>query len=132
MLLVIALFLLTGIGILFVRHSVENAHDTETIAGVVIAVLSGIVLFVVVLIALIQNLQGPYEAAYLEQIENSLTYQLENDLYDNDNDIGKKELYDQITEYNSRVAAGKTMQHDPWVGILFPSIYDDFELIPME
>lgn len=106
MLLIIVLVLLTGIGILLMWHSGETAYDIEAIAGGSIAFLAAIALFVVVIIALIQNL--------------------------NDNDLGKKELYDQITQYNSRVASGKAMQRDPWVGVLFPNIYDNFELIPLE
>lgn len=46
----------------------------------------------------------------------SLTYQLENNLYDNDNDIGKKELMDEIREWwNGDLAYHKKIQRNFWV-----------------
>ena len=42
----------------------------------------------------------------------SLTYQLENNLYDNDNDIGKKELMDEIREWNEDLAYCKEIQRN--------------------
>ena len=45
--------------------------------------------------------------ASMQEKRSALVYQLENDIYDNDNDLGKKELYSEITEYNCDVAEGK-------------------------
>lgn len=61
----------------------------------------------------------------------SLTYQLENNLYDNDNDIGKKELMDEIREWNEDLAYCKEIQRNFWVGIYYPNIYDSLEFIPL-
>lgn len=61
----------------------------------------------------------------------SLTYQLENNLYDNDNDIGKKELMDEIREWNEDLAYCKKIQRNFWVGIYYPNVYDNLEFIPL-
>lgn len=65
----------------------------------------------------------------LEVERASLVYQYENDLYDNDNDIGKKELMTEIQDFNTSLVWHKHVQHDPWIGIYIPNIYDDLELI---
>ena len=55
----------------------------------------------------------------------------ENNLYDNDNDIGKKELMDEIHEWNGNLAYCKKIQRNFWVGIYYPNVYDNFEFIPL-
>lgn len=70
-------------------------------------------------------------AAGWEKQYESLTYQLENNLYDNDNDIGKKELMDEIREWNEDLAYYKEIQRNFWVGIYYPNIFDNFEFIPL-
>ena len=65
----------------------------------------------------------------MQEKRSALVYQLENDLYNNDNDLGKKELYSEITEYNCDVAEGKIMQDNIWVYNLYSDIYDELELI---
>ena len=70
--------------------------------------------------------------AYLASMQEkriALVYQLENDIYDNDNDLGKKELYSEITEYNCDVAEGKIKQNNIWVYNLYCNVYDELELI---
>ena len=67
-------------------------------------------------------------ATWEKQYE-SLTYQLDNCLYDNDNDIGKKELMNQIQDWNTDLAYRKTIQRNFWVGIYYPNVYDEFEFI---
>ena len=62
----------------------------------------------------------------------ALIYQLENNLYDNDNDIGKKELNDEIREWNEDLAYKKAVQRDFWLGIFHPNVYDQFEFIDFD
>ena len=70
-------------------------------------------------------------AKYQAQYE-SLTYQYENNFYDNDNDIGKYELVQQIEKWNTNLAYHKSAQRDFWLGIYYPNIYDDLEFISLE
>ena len=67
-----------------------------------------------------------------QEIYKSLTYQLENNLYDNDNDVGKKELYSEIQEWNKDLALYKAYEKDFWIGIFIPNVFDEFELIELE
>lgn len=69
-----------------------------------------------------------YIASNLQTYE-SLVYQLENNIYDNDNDIGKKQLYDEIQKWNEDLAYRKNIQKDFWLGIFYPNIYDQFNFI---
>lgn len=90
--------------------------------GAIAAFISGIII-------IDSNATLDAKIAEQEQIRSSLVYQLENDIYENDNDLGKKNLYDQIQNYNSNLAYYKGVQDDFWLGIFYPDIYDQFEFI---
>lgn len=64
--------------------------------------------------------------ARLQTRYDSLLYQAEN------LNVCKKQLADQITEWNEDLASNKKLQRDPWVGIFKANIYDEFEFIPIE
>ena len=65
-----------------------------------------------------------------EKRYESLVYQYENNIYDNDNDVvGKKQLFDEIQEWNEDLARYKVKQNNFWVGIFYADIFDQFEFI---
>lgn len=95
---------------------------SATLAGVLSVVIS-----MIILCCSYTGLDGQI-AAYQARYE-SLTYQYENDIYDNDNDLGKKELMSEIQEWNEDLARYKANQDDFWIGIYIPDVYDQFEFI---
>ena len=93
----------------------------------------GIVSFVVLLITYF-CINVTAEADYASNIQRreALVYQLENNMYSNDNEVGKFELYVQVKEFNEDLAKGKAMYDNVWVGCLFPDFYEKIDYIPFE
>ena len=108
--------------------------DTEWLSncGRFLTVIGAIAAFIAGIIIIDSNAALDAKIAEKQQVYNSLSYQLENDIYENDNDLGKKNLYDQIQDYNSNLAYYKGVQDDFWLGIFYPDIYDQFEFIELE
>ena len=107
------------------------AFEWVSMLSTIISVIAGIA-FVIMLIVVIDNnvgIEASIEAN--KQRYESLVYQAENNLYENDNDLGKKDLVNQIQEWNEDLARGKILQNDFWVGIFYADIYDEFDFIPM-
>lgn len=65
-----------------------------------------------------------------QQLYDSLTYQLEHDVYKDDT-YGKSELYKQISKWNTDLAEGRALQDNIWIGVLVPNYYYDFEFIEL-
>ena len=91
--------------------------------------LFGVVASVVILCVNYIRIDGDVERNRVRY--DSLMYQYENYLYDNDNDVGKKELMSEIQSWNEDIAWGKTMQRNTWIGIYIPNIYDQFDFIEL-
>lgn len=114
------------------RMSYGSTYDTLTGFEVLLLILASLLIIAAIVMGIIILVENSGTDARLEDLRQRgeiLEYQLENDLYDNDNDLGKKELYSEIEDYNSTIVKGKAMQNDFWYGIFYPDIYDQLEPI---
>ena len=110
-----------------------DSWDFEWVSmlSTIISVIAGIAFVVMLIVVIVNNVGIEASIEANKQRYESLIYQAENNLYENDNDLGKKELVNQIQEWNEDLARGKALQDDFWVGIFYADIYDEFEFIPM-
>ena len=106
--------------------------DVSVDLTAILTVISGIAIVVSIAIMADRYSHADADVAKYQKRYESLTYQYENDFYDNDNDIGKYELVYQIEYWNTDLAYRKTIQRDFWLGIYYPNIYDQFEFIKLD
>lgn len=111
-----------------------NKYDAELlgIASATITVFAGLALVLCSIVSICIHSSADATAAEYNVERQSLIYQLENNLYDNDNDLGKKDLYDQITEYNKDIVSGRELHDNFLTACFYPDIYDDLELIEFD
>ena len=128
----IAITIISAIVSIISFNKFSNFWDIISFISIALTVLFFIISAVLGVIAISASVGSESYLASMQEKRNALVYQLENDLYDNDNDLGKKELYSEITEYNCDVAKGKIMQDNIWVYNLYSDVYDDLELIEFD
>lgn len=97
----------------------------------VLTFVGGIAATIMLIVIIVNNVGVEAKIESNKQRYDSLVYQAENNLYENYNDLGKKDLANQIQEWNEDLARGKVLQDDFWVGIFYADIYDEFDFIPM-
>ena len=109
-----------------VAHLWDKVDCVIPVIAIILAVIVGIMLLSLSIV------YGSSEGDYAKNQARyeSLMYQYENDVYDADDDVvGKKELYNQIQDWNEDVACGKTYAKDFWWGIFWSDWYEDLEFI---
>ena len=111
------------------NNKYDGAWDAINIISLLLAITAFFLSIVLGGISIIARAGADAYLASMQEKRSALVYQLENDIYDNDNDLGKKELYSEITEYNCDVAEGKVKQNNIWVYNLYCNVYDELELI---
>ena len=111
-----------------------KTSDRYLIAGMCtsLAVLAFIAVTVSLIIMGVNYIGVDGYIARMNTRYDTLVYQYKNDIYDNDNDLGKRELMEDIQSWNEDLANRREKQDDFWVGIYIPNIYDQFEFIQLE
>ena len=131
MVLWISIFVMVICLVIFIVSS--NKYDGAWDAINAISLVFAITAFVLSMglggISIVARAGADAYLASMQEKRSALVYQLENDIYDNDNDLGKKELYSEITEYNCDVAEGKIKQDNIWLYNLYSDVYDELDLI---
>ena len=117
--------IITIAGFVLFTYDLENLGIAISTIGIF-----GIIISVVVLAINYIGIDG-YIARMNTRYE-TLVYQYENDIYDNDNDLGKRELMVDIQNWNEDLSSRRERQRDFWIGIYIPNIYDQFEFIELK
>ena len=112
----------------------DKMFDSDIIAGMcaVLAVVANIAVIASLIVMGINYIGVDGYIAKMNTRYDTLVYQYENDIYDNDNDLGKRELMEDIQSWNEDLASRRVKQDDFWVGIYIPNIYDQFEFVQLE
>lgn len=125
------ILLVIGIGMLFISDKI--LYDDGVFGlGLSFIIISFLVILISGFIISVNQSGADARIAELNARYESLVYQYENDIYDNDNDLGKRDLMEDIQEWNETISYKQEMQDNFWVGIYYPNIYDQFELIEFE
>ena len=121
-----------AIGVVVYKVSIYRDYDILTMIGISTSVVGciAVVISIIVMLCSYTGVDGYIAASNARH--DSLVYQYENDIYDNDNDLGKRELIKDIQNWNEDLARYKENQDDFWIGIYIPNIYDQFEFIKLE
>lgn len=86
---------------------------------------------VMIVIAVIANSGGEAQRAALEEQYNALEFKAETEASRDELGLLNKEFVDEVQKWNINIARKKALQRNFWIGIFYPDIYDDFELIDL-
>lgn len=111
---------------------VEKRFRDYSVPFLVIAIIGFIVAIIMLMVIIVENTNVDAYVAENQIRYEMLVYQYENNLYDNDNDLGKRDLMEDIQEWNEDLAYYRETQDDFWVGIFHPNVYDQFEFIELK
>ena len=110
----------------------KKCYDEAAIGSFTISTVIMGVLIVALIITLVNNGTVEADTLKLKNRYDTIYYQVSNNMYNNDNEIGKKELIDQIMEWNGDIITRKLYSKSIWLNWFYPIDYDQFELIPLE
>ena len=111
---------------------VEKRFGDYSVPFLMIASIGFIVAIIMLIVIIFKNTNVDAYVAENQMRYEMLVYQYENDIYDNDNDLGKRDLMEDIQEWNENLAYYRKAQDDFWVGIFHPNVYDQFEFIELK
>lgn len=92
-------------------------------------ILAGTIAVVIGFVSITNHINIDAHLEATNEKRAALVYQLENETYKNDNNLGASELFDKISDFNSKVVRGRGGMHNPWINWFYQPIWDDVELI---
>ena len=119
------------LGLLLFEILFEHDFEISCVISGVISGLSAIALLIEIIVLAVNYIGVNGHIQKMNVRHDMLVYQYENDIYDNDNDLGKRELIEDIQNWNEDLASLKENQDDTWIGIFIPDIYDQLEFIEL-
>ncbi len=131
--ILLIVFIIAVIGAIITNHfDLYDDYEGLFVTCVVIAIICGLILAIMVGVITTNRVNENAELQAYKTRYDMLVYQYENDFYENDNDIGKYQLLQDITAWNEEISKNKKSQHNIWISIFVPHIYDELDLIKID
>lgn len=128
--LVVVIFIISII-VLAINYKISGGcYDAITNVFELLAIVSGVAVLIVTFAICLGNFGADAKVAKYKERYNSLVYQYENEIYCDDDVV--YDLLTDIREYNEDVAYYQEIQDDTWLGVFYPDIFDQFELIELD
>lgn len=125
-------FIFVGLVVLGFIFLIRNDMDDHLLVpGIFCTIVGGIGVITSICIIGANHIGVEGQVAAMDTRYEHLVYQYDNNIYDNDNDLGKRELMVDIQNWNEDLAWYQANQDDLYIGIYIPNIYDQFELIEL-
>lgn len=122
--------LLFGIFCTFYKN--HSRHSWPDVCSTLCLSLGSIALVVELTAILVTNANSIGEQAAMKAERETLIYQMENETYKNDNNVGTTELFSSIAEYNGKVLKIRAGRKNPWINWFYVPYGEDLELIDLE
>lgn len=115
-----------------IAYLVRNDFDCDVsfMLRCVAVVLLILVIGATVLAFFVHQCADSSTASYRVQYE-TLVYQLENGAYENVVEYNRKDLMNDICDYNSHIESGRILSKNPWIGVYYPEDWDNLPLIQL-
>ncbi len=123
-------FILIGVALIVASIVVSHIRKYSDI-WLLPFVLGFIVLFLSILLGIAKFATKDYTAGALREEYKSLIYQAKSKLYLKENQIGLKELANQIQDWNEKLAGRRSGKESLWTNIFYPIDYSEFDYIDM-
>lgn len=119
-------------GIFCTFYKDHSRHSWPDVCSTLCLSLGSIALVVELTAILVTNANSIGEQAAMKAERETLIYQMENETYKNDNNVGTTELFSSIAEYNGKVLKIRAGRKNPWINWFYVPYGEDLELIDLE
>ena len=111
---------------------IRDYSDTIDTIGKILAILGGFVSALLLLIIFLNYVNLDAQVAVEQEEYKVLVYKVESNACRDEFGFLNKEIIEEVAEWNKDIVYKKLVQRNFWIGIFYPNIYDQFELIDYE
>lgn len=101
------------------------------LCSTIMCIITSISLLVFEIALIFARINAPADKVKATSTYESLYTQAEGHFYENDNDIGKKELAKEIQEWNEWLAKYEVQKNNVWINCFYPMDVSDLKPIDM-
>lgn len=126
---IIVCVLIFIVGYILDKKGIKKGKWMMTSFGNLLKVIGIMFISVCAVLSLFSYSLMPGEVAKYRQTYKGLQYKLTSEKCRDQFGLLNKEIVDEIQEWNEELALNKAYQHNFWIGVFVPNVYDEFEFI---